>query len=144
MNNHDYRIRPATAEDQTTIRRMVRDANLDTTTLKWQNFLVAEQEGQIIGIGQIKPYRDCQELGSLVVARAYRNSGVGGALIAALEARAGRPLYLLCASHMQPYYERFGYTVIRWRDAPGTLKLKLAAAALFRIFGVRVLVMRKS
>ncbi len=138
-------LRPATADDAPIIRQMIREAQLDPSTLKWQNFLVVAQadNGQMVGIGQIKRYRDCEELGSLVVLPEFRGQGVAAALIAALEARAGRPLYLLCGSHMQPYYERFGYHVIRWREAPGTLRLKLSFALPFRLFGIRVLVMRK-
>jgi amino-acid N-acetyltransferase len=136
-------IRPAMEGDHLVIRKMVRDARLDPSTVQWQNFLVAETEGQIVGIGQIKPYPDCQELGSLVVLPAYRNHGVAGALIHELESRAQRPLYLICLQKMQPYYERFGYRVIGWQDTPNTLRNKLRITFLFRLFGIRVIAMRK-
>ena len=140
-----YNIRPATETDATTIKRMIRKARLDPTSLKWQHFLLAEDGAQkIIGIGQVKPYPGCEELGSLVVLPDYREQGIGGALIEALEARAGRPLYLLCLSTMGPYYQRFGYQRISWWAAPWFLKLKLSPALLFRLFGMRVFVMRKA
>lgn len=138
-----YKIRPATEADSPTIKQMVRKERLDPTTLNWQNFLVAEQDAQLIGIGQIKPYVDCQELGSLVVLAAYRNQGIAGALIETLEAKAQRPLYLVCERKMQPYYERFGYQKIGWRDTPGTLRKKLLVTYLWRLFGIEVLAMRK-
>jgi amino-acid N-acetyltransferase len=136
-------IRPAVKTDQTTIRKMVRDARLDPSTVQWQNFLVAEMDRQIVGIGQIKPYPDCEELGSLVVLPAYRNHGIAGALIHALERGAQPPLYLICLQKMQPYYERFGYRVIGWQDTPKTLRNKLRITFLFRLFGIRVIAMRK-
>lgn len=136
-------IRPATENDSPIIKQMIRRARLDPTSLKWQNFLIAEVEGEIVGIGQVKPLPNCEELGSLVTKRAYRGKGVGSELIAALEARAGRPLYLLCASKMEAYYRRFGYETIAWWDAPAILKLKLMPALFLRLFGIRVLVMRK-
>lgn len=123
---------------------MIRRAHLDPTSLKWQNFLVAEHDGDIVGIGQVKPYPGCEELGSLVTKRDYRGQGVGEQMIAALEARAGRPLYLLCASKMESYYQRFGYETISWWDAPSFLKLKLSPTLILRLFGIRVLVMRKN
>jgi len=137
-------IREATAEDDSTIKTMIRRARLDPTSLKWQNFLIAEHEGDIVGIGQIKPYPGCEELGSLVTKRDYRGQGVGEQMIVALEARAGRPLYLLCAAKMESYYQRFGYEAISWWNAPAFLKLKLSPTLILRLFGIRVLVMRKN
>lgn len=136
-------IRPAVAADESTIKQMVRQARLDPTSLKWSRFLVAEAGGEIVGIGQVKQYPGCQELGSLVVHRAYRGRGIAAQLIAALESRAEFPLYLLCESRMGPYYERFGYQTIGYWDAPWPLKVKLTPTLLFRVFGIRVLVMRK-
>ncbi len=136
-------IRPATAADDATIRQMVRAAHLDPTSLKWEHFLVAEQDGKIIGIGQIKPYPGCPELGSLVVLPEYRRQGIAAELIAALQARAGRPLYLLCQHHMADYYARFGFRRIHYWDAPRLLKLKLLIPTLFRVFGIRIVAMRQ-
>jgi amino-acid N-acetyltransferase len=141
-----HRIRPATAADQPTIRQMVVREKLDPTTLKWQNFLVAEIEGDppvIVGIGQIKPYPGAPELGSLVVLREYRGQGIAADLIAALEARAPRPLYLLCQNKMQSYYGRFGYRRISFAEAPRPIKLKLLPTFAFRLFGVQVIAMCK-
>lgn len=136
-------IREAHAEDASMIRRMVRAARLDPTSLDWRHFLIAEVEGHPVGIGQVKEYPGCQEMGSLVTLPAYRGRGVASALIEALEARAGRPLYLLCAARMEPYYQRFDYVTIPWRRAPWFLKLKLLPVLPLRLFGIRVLVMRK-
>lgn len=138
-----FSIRPALATDQPTIRRMVRAAGLDPTSLYWRHFLIAEQEGQVVGIGQVKQYRGCRELGSLVVLPKYRGQGIAAALIEALEAGAGRPLYLLCEAGMQTYYSRFGYTAIGFRAAPAVLKLKLLLVLPFRLAGVRISVMYK-
>ena len=60
-------IRPALESEQETIKQMVRAEQLDPTALHWSHFKVAEQDGQIIGIGQIRPYPRCRELGSLIV-----------------------------------------------------------------------------
>jgi hypothetical protein len=35
-------IRPATAEDQGTIRRFIKDARLNPMSLNWPNFVVAQ------------------------------------------------------------------------------------------------------
>lgn len=141
-------IRPAAKPDEATIKRMVRSEGLDPTSLKWQHFLVAEAEGDdgtshIVGIGQVKEYPGCQELGSLVVLPEFRGRGIAGDLIRALEARAGRPLYLLCRDNMQPYYERFGYEWIPFWRAPRPLLLKLLFTRLFLLARIRIVLMWK-
>lgn len=136
-------IRPATADDHPTILRMIGAEHLDPTSLKWPHFLVAEDDGRIVGIGQIKEYGGLQELGSLVVLPDYRRQGIAAQLIQALEARAGRPLYLICRDFMEGYYWRFGYERIGYWSAPRALRLKMLIALSFRVFGIRIIVMRK-
>jgi amino-acid N-acetyltransferase len=136
-------IRPATAADQRTLRRLVTAERLDPTAIRWQNFLVAEADGEVVGIGQIRRHPDCEELGSLIVQPPYRGRGVGGALVAALEARAGRPLYLFCEASRESYYARFGYRRIAPGDAPRSLRLKYLVPRVLRLFGLRILIMRK-
>jgi N-acetylglutamate synthase-like GNAT family acetyltransferase len=136
-------IRAATASDAGTIRTLIKRGQLDSSSVHWGNFLLAEHEGQIIGMGQLKPYPDCTELGSLYTLRQYRGQKVASRIIAALELKARFPLYLICRDKMEAYYQRFGYRTIPWRQAPRSLKLKIAFTWLFLVFGIRVLVMRK-
>lgn len=137
-------IRPAVEADNPIIRQMVRAEQLDPTSLKWQRFLVAEQDGKIIGIGQVKLLPGgVRELGSLVVLPEYRGQGVAGEIIRALEARSEFPLYLLCQQKNAPLYEHFGYRRIGWWDAPPFLKLKFLFPLMFRLFGIQVILMRK-
>jgi amino-acid N-acetyltransferase len=136
-------IRPATAADELTLKQMVRAERLDPTSLKWENFLVAEDGAKIVGIGQIRQHPGCQELGSLVTLREYRGQGVASQLMTALEARADRPLYLFCPHYRESFYQQHGYTQAHYRDLPRYLKFKGLFAAFARLFGVRVLVMWK-
>ncbi len=127
-------IRPAVENEADTIKAMIHVEGLDPTTLNWRHFLVAELDGQIVGVGQIKEYGGIHELGSLVVQHDHRGKGIARQLIAALEAKAKRPLYLSCRDTMQPYYEKFGYQVISSRETPLALRLKLTIPnVLFRI-----------
>lgn len=138
-------IRPAVEEDAPIIKQMVRAEQLDPTSLDWRHFLVAQDGEQIVGIGQVKIYPGCRELGSLVVLKAYRGQGIGAQLIAALEAGSERPIYLLCAGRRRErYYQRFGYETLSFWSAPWVLKLKLLGVLVFRLFGVRVMVMCKA
>jgi N-acetylglutamate synthase-like GNAT family acetyltransferase len=140
----DIHIRPATEADETTIRRMVKAEHLDPTSLKWQNFLMAEHEGKVVGIGQIRPYANCPELGSLVVLKEFQRQGIGGMLIEALLARESGVVYLECRRPLESYYRRFGFEEISWWQAPMPLKLKSGMGNILgRLFGIRIAVMRK-
>jgi N-acetylglutamate synthase-like GNAT family acetyltransferase len=109
--------------------------------MKWQHFTVAESEGQIIGMAQMKPYADCREFGSLAVRREWRKQGIGAMLIEDVLSREVGNVYLVCRSTLAPYYRKFGFADIAFGDAPRTLKFKLGAAFLFKLFGVKVVAM---
>ncbi|NDJ60751.1 MAG: GNAT family N-acetyltransferase [Chloroflexi bacterium] len=122
----------------------MRGEGLDPTSLHWENFLVAEQDGQIVGIGQIKPYPSGPELGSLVVLAAYRGQGIAAQIIGALSASAPRPLYLMCLDKLESFYARYGFQrITRAEVPPGPIRLKLTLATPFRLVGLRVIVMRR-
>jgi amino-acid N-acetyltransferase len=135
-------IRRATPEDQAILRRLVYAAGLDRSSLHWSHFVVAELPGddradhRIVGIGQIRPYRNCPELGSLVVRKPYRSLGVGGKIIRSLQESHPPPIYLECMGNMVPYYARFGFREIAWNTAPMPLSLKAGAGTLLRRLGL--------
>jgi len=137
-----YTIRSACAGDAATITALIRAEHLDPLNVHWQNFLVAEEAGRIIGIGQIKPYPSGRELGSLAVLSDRRQSGVGGAIIHALIERERGPLLLFCLAFREPYYAGFGFRRCGLRDLPGEFKVKYALGATFtRLVGRRLIVM---
>lgn len=137
-------IRPPTEAEFEVARRILRDARLDPTTpLRIEHTLIAEVEGKVVGVGQIKHHRDCRELGSLVVLPEYRRQGIAAQLIEALEARAERPLYLTCLRPMEAYYARFGYRSIGVSEMPTHFRRRLPLFVIARLLGFRPRVMRK-
>ena len=124
---------------------MVLREGLDPSTLRWQNFIVAQDEaGVIVGLAQIKPYKDCREFGSLVVQTEYRRQGVGAMLIEHALADEAGDVYLLCEVHRVPYYSKFGFVAIAHDAAPGTLRRKLWFARLLGLFGIRIACMKSA
>jgi N-acetylglutamate synthase-like GNAT family acetyltransferase len=141
------KIRKATAADQSTIRRFIRQANLNRMSLLWSNFVVAEDEGgSIVGVAQVKPHRDgSRELASIAVVPGRQGKGVGTALIQTLITREqGGVLHLTCRRDMQGYYQRFGFRRLAPAEYPLYFK-RLIPLANFaaRIFGTRIVVMRR-
>jgi amino-acid N-acetyltransferase len=142
MPETEITLRPATADDRNTIRRMIISAMLDPTTLDWRNFVLAVDTAanRVVGCAQIKPYPDCREFGSLYVLPAYRRLGVGGQLLRALVDAAARPMYLMCLNKMAGYYTGFGFAEVEAGEMPPTLRRK---HRLGRLLGVNVICMRR-
>jgi N-acetylglutamate synthase-like GNAT family acetyltransferase len=119
----DYTIRPATADDAETIKRMVRSAPLNPNAIDWHYFLVLEivEDGvkKIISIGMVHPEGDIQEVDSIVTRPEYRKRGYAAAVVRALiEQYSPEALYLLAETALVPYYEKLGFQVMNLDEAP--------------------------
>lgn len=98
-------IRPATEADRWAILRLMRPRDYNRINLQPTCFLVAEDAGRVVGIGQIKRHRDgTPELASLVVTPERRGEGIGHALVRTLVARHQGPLYLFCLATLESFY----------------------------------------
>jgi amino-acid N-acetyltransferase len=139
-----------------TIRGLVFSAMLDPTQLHWSQFWVIEEMplvgersplnlpspvvsdsnenssiGRIVACGQLRSFPGAQELGSLVVAKQWRDRGLGSHLTYHLIQQASEPLYLECLGRRLPrFYQRFGFVPVLWRELPRSLKWKFAPSAL--------------
>jgi len=113
-------IRAATAQDLPAALQLLRDAELPVADLcAGRLALVAYKQQDVQGIIGLESFENLGLLRSLVVSRADRGSGVGAALVTALEAacqeRGLQELWLLTID-ADPFFGRLGYAV-RSRDA---------------------------
>jgi len=139
-------IRPAVSTDQRTIRVLVRSAGINPMNLAWPNFLVAEEDGAIVGIGQVKSHGDgSRELASMVVVPERQGAGIGGAIVSALRERhGGGVLHLTCRRELRGYYARFGFEALARRDWPPYFARMLPVVNFFvRMRGSEIIVMRR-
>jgi N-acetylglutamate synthase-like GNAT family acetyltransferase len=117
-------IRPAIEADRAAILSLMRPGDFNRINLRPACFLVAEEAGQVIGIGQIKRHRDgTPELASLVVAADRRSEGIGQALVQALVASHQGPLYLFCLAELEGFYARLGFRRVERAQLPRLLAL---------------------
>ncbi len=124
-------VRKATSEDNWPIRLLVLSAKLDPTQLRWQQFWVIECDRQLAACGQLRNFADIQELGSLVVAPAWRGRGLGSFLTQHLITTATQPLYLEClGQRLVQFYSRFGFVPIAFEELPRSLKPKFRLSEL--------------
>ncbi len=136
----------ATEADQPTIRRLIKQAGINPMNLHWPNFVVADDHGTVIGLGQVKTHRDgSRELASIVVVPERQHEGIATAIINTLLAReTGDVLYLTCQPDLEGYYARFGFDRVESAEYPQYFRRFLPIFNFVgRWFGIRILVMRR-
>jgi N-acetylglutamate synthase-like GNAT family acetyltransferase len=138
-------IRPATLADQPTIRRLIKEAGINRMSLNWPNFVVAEEAGAIVGIGQVKTHGDgSRELASIAVVPARQGQGIGSALIKTLLFGEHGIVYLTCRRQLHGYYERFGFRRLEPAEFPPYFKRLIPVINVVgRLFRVQIIVMRR-
>ena len=116
----DVTLRPALAAEQSRITQLILQKNLNPFGLDWESFTVAaNRENQLVGCGQIKRHGEVEELASLVVVDEWQGRGISKLLMDALMERGKRPLWLMCESHLTPFYKRYGFEeVLNPADLP--------------------------
>ena len=110
-------LRPGLKEDEPSIRTLLECEGLPTSDLLTAQpaFLVACENGRIIGVGALQQYGATALLRSLAVAPHRRGMGLGRVLIDALEQRAaesGVTELVLLTETARRFFEHQGYRVI--------------------------------
>jgi N-acetylglutamate synthase-like GNAT family acetyltransferase len=144
-------IRPARQEDQETIVSYIQQAKINPRNLHWQNFLVAEQNGQIIGIRQVKVHEGgTREVASGFVLPEYRRQGISAQLMSALLARETGPLYTMVSEKRAAYYEKFGFRRAQVSHLPADFRkeywigrIVTTLISLFRKERVRIIPLKR-
>jgi amino-acid N-acetyltransferase len=107
-------IRKATQADQKSIRSIVRTAHINPIGLDWRRFVVADEDGHIVATGQVKQHWDgSRELASIATVQNRQKMGLAGRIINTLLEQECGPVYLLCRSQLETFYQRFGFHTAR-------------------------------
>ena len=132
--------------DQPTIRRLIAEARINRMSLHWPNFVVAEEDDAIVGVGQVKAHDDgSRELASIAVIPARQKQGIGRAIIETLLAREPSVvLYLTCRRELEPLYERFGFRrLVPSEYPPYFRRIVPIVNMVIRLLGTQIVVMRR-
>jgi len=131
----DGELRAGRDADAETIKEMVLEEKMNPLFLSPENFVIAEQDGEIFGIGQIRPIDKSWELASLVVKEEARGNGIGTAIVQELlelhqkkfeaEGKGVPPVLALTLKETKPFYTRMG-----WLEQPMSMApMKMQAEA---------------
>ncbi len=113
-------IRRARETDDASIRDLIHLVGINPMGLDWKRFVVAvDDHDEMIGCGQLKPHgQEVLELASIAVYPEHQGRGIARAIIEHLLKDSSRPLYLMCESSLEPFYEKFGFQAIPYEEMP--------------------------
>ena len=116
-----YTLRPAREGDADAIKHLIRSVGINPMDLDWKRFIVAvDEHDQVIATGQIKSHHKgaILELASIAVVEEHRGKGLARAVVEHLLRESPRPVYLICRSSLQSFYERFGFRSLTYEEMP--------------------------
>ena len=135
-------VRRAVETDQAAIESLVWSAAVNPRDIRWRRFLVAEKDGRIVGVQQVRVHRGgTREVASRVVLPQYRRRGIGTELMRVSLAGESGPLYVQCSEKWAPYYERFGFRRVELSELPPDLRKEHRIARV--IVALRSLYLRR-
>jgi N-acetylglutamate synthase-like GNAT family acetyltransferase len=115
-------LREADSADMQIIESHIERFRLDNENLGFEQFIVAESDGDIVGFGRIKPYKHCYELGCVAVLEAYRNHLIGSAIVRKL-IRDFPSSDIWITTGIPGYFQKFGFQLTT--NAPGEIYDKI-------------------
>jgi len=139
-------IRSAIQADQKTIARIIRDAGINPMSLDWHRFVIAEDAGLVVGIGQVKQHDDgSRELASIAVIPERQRQGIASEIIRALLANERANLYLVCRDELESFYAHFGFYRIGQKEMSPYFRKIIRVVNIFaRVAGRRGVVMKRN
>lgn len=112
-------IRRARAEDQQAITALVRGAKLNPAGLHWEGFVVAEQDGRLVGVVQLRRHPDsATEMASLVIDAESRGQGIAARMFDLLLADETGPVHAVLDRRHLDSYARWGFGPIDPGELP--------------------------
>jgi amino-acid N-acetyltransferase len=120
-------IRSATSDDFPAVERLLTASSLPLNGVRenLKDFVVAEANGDLVGVAGLEVCCDDALLRSVAVLPEWRSRGLGRALvtraIAEAEARGIHALYLLTTS-AERYFPSFGFQPIAREDVPADVR----------------------
>lgn len=120
-------LRTAAPDDLAAVERLLADAALPTDGVArhFGDFIVADEQAEVVGAIGFEVYADAALLRSAVVAPAHRGKRLGHSLVERLIGEASvrdiDTLYLLTTT-AQPFFAGFGFEVLPREQVPTLVK----------------------
>jgi amino-acid N-acetyltransferase len=116
-------IRKARLQEDKAIRALVLSERMRPIDLKPENFLLAVKDDEIIGMVQMRRHSDgTRELGSLVVAPAWRRQRIATRLVDELLKSERQSVYAITARAQWTRYARWGFERVAAGSVPRSIR----------------------
>jgi N-acetylglutamate synthase-like GNAT family acetyltransferase len=113
-------LRKARQADMMQINSVAKEYDLDSNDMSFEQFIVAEESGRIVGFGRLLPHEGCIELGTIGVVEEYRGKGIARKIInylidivragrAVPAGRQDRPQQIYLTTLIPSFFEQFGF-----------------------------------
>ncbi len=106
-------IRRGTPDDQAMLCALLCQFQMDTTDLVPDQFLVAEEEGALMGAVQLQRVGEDVYLRSMAVHPAWQGHGFGSQLVKSLVAGLDR-VKLVARGPVASFYQKLGFHPVTW------------------------------
>lgn len=131
-------ITPAQEKDSEQIFHLAKSFDLDCEEFSWKQFLVARNNGSIIGIGRLREYEECIEVATVGVIPEERNKGIGTAIVNELVKIGPPEIYVSCV--IPDFFSRFGFQPLK--KFPSVLQKKIDFCKLYGFKDEEIFVMK--
>jgi N-acetylglutamate synthase-like GNAT family acetyltransferase len=131
-------VRSAKAEEMEEIISKAGALDLDLSEARYDQFVVACNDTQIVGFGRLRTYPSCMEVATVGVVQAEQHKGIGSVVVAELLKRAGKEVFV--TSVIPGYFSRFGFRPVK--DFPEVLMKKLDFCRSFGFHSEEIFVMK--
>lgn len=99
----------------------IKEYELDDRDLKQEQFTIALCDDVLLGFGRLRKHTNCLELCSLGVVAAFRNKGIGKALVNKLLENFTKNIYLVCI--IPDFFIPFGFREVK--EYPTSIQNKI-------------------
>ncbi len=82
-----------------------------------EDFILAKQDSEIVGCARMEDYKEFAMLRPLVVAKAFRNKGIGRLILEQILPE-GKPTVIVARGESVRFYSALGFTCANWQAIP--------------------------
>ncbi len=120
-------IRHATESDMVSIEKKLKKYHLDADDLDASQFVVAAENGDIIGFGRLRKTGDVYDIGCVVVIEQQRRRGIGASIVRHLmEYAPVKTVYVV--TDLVDYFTRLGFAEAKKKPKELMRRLKIACS----------------
>ncbi|MEW6002574.1 MAG: GNAT family N-acetyltransferase [Nitrospirota bacterium] len=106
------RVRHATEADLVFIEERLKEHHFDTETLDYREFVVATEDGELIGLGRLKKTGEIYQIGCVIVVEEKRQRGIGSLIVKHLMDYAPVKIVYVLTDWVD-YFKELGFVEIK-------------------------------